>query len=387
MSSLYHSRPAHSMRYLTSALLLLATAACAQEYFIYYGCYTGQKTGSKGIYVSRFNSESGAWTSPELAGETGSPSFLAIHPNQQYVYSVGETSTPGQKGGGVTAWQVDKSTGKLTQINQVSSVGAGPCHINVDPKGKAAVVANYGGGSTASYRIDEKGALSEAATFVQHEGSSVNAKRQQGPHAHSANFSPDGQYAFIADLGLDQVKIYKLDAAGSMSAHGHASVPAGSGPRHFSFHPNGKVAFCNGEMLMNLTSFSYDAAAGTLQALETVSVLPEGTALDGKYSTAEVRVHPNGKFVYVSCRGHDTIARLAFDEASGKLKHLGNTASGGQIPRNFNLDPSGQWLFAAHQNSHNVVLFKVNPETGDLTPAGKEQTVGGCVCVRFLPVP
>lgn len=376
------------MRALTTTLLLLAAAAAsAQDYFIYYGCYTGQKTGSKGIYVSRFNSSSGEWSSPELAGETGSPSFLAIHPSHKYLYSVGEMAVPGDKGGGVTAWKVDAGSGKLSQVNQVSSVGAGPCHINVEPSGKAAVVANYGGGSTASYRIEEGGALSAAVTFVQHEGSSVNAKRQAGPHAHSANFSPDGKYAFIADLGLDQVKVYALDAAaGSMKAHGQGAVPAGSGPRHFSFHPNGKVAFCNGEMLMNVTSFSYDAAAGSLQPLETVSVLPEGTALDAKYSTAEVRVHTNGKFVYVSCRGHDTIARLAYDETSQKLKHLGNTPSGGQIPRNFNLDPSGQWLFAAHQNSHNVVLFKVNAETGELTPTGKEQTVGGCVCVRFLPV-
>ena len=180
--------------------------------------------------------------------------------------------------------------------------------------------------------------------------------------------------------------VYRVAADGKTSSHGSVSVPPGSGPRHFAFHPSGKFAFTNGEMLLNVTSLRYDAEQGALTPIETVSCLPEGEAFSDKYSTAEVVVHPNGKFVYCSIRQHDTIARFAFDESTGKLLHLGNTKSGGNIPRNFNLDPTGNWLFAAHQNSHNVVLFKVNTETGDLTPAGKEQRVGGCVCVRFVPV-
>jgi len=368
-----------------SAFCLSLLSVSAAEHFVYYGCYTNEKSGSKGIYVSRFNSETGDWTAPELAGETGSPSFLAVHPGKKYLYSVGEVSQPGQKGGGVTAWSIDKVTGKLTQLNQVSSIGAGPCHINIEKTGKLAMVANYGGGSTASYTIGDDGRLSEAASFHQHTGSSVNEKRQKGPHAHSANFSPDGTHAFIADLGLDKVIIYATDpTTGKTTTHSEVSVPAGSGPRHFAFHPNGKFAFSNGEMLLNLTSFRYAAKEGTLSVLETVNCLPEGEAFSESYSTAEVVVHPNGKFVYVSLRKHDTIARFAFDPQTGKLKHLGNTPSGGSIPRNFNLDPSGQWLFAAHQDSHNVVLFKVDPNTGDLTPNGKEQRVGGCVCVKFL---
>jgi 6-phosphogluconolactonase len=375
------------MKLIAATLALLTSVATAENYLVYYGCYTNAKTGSKGIYVSRFNSNSGDWTAPELAGETGSPSFLAVHPGKGQLYSVGEVSTPGQQGGGVTAWKIDSTSGRLSQINQVSSVGGGPCHINIDPTGQAAVVANYGGGSTASYSIKADGSLTEAASFHQHTGSSVNAKRQSAPHAHSANFSPDGKHVFIADLGLDQVKVYALDAAaGKMAEHGHVAVPAGSGPRHFAFHPNGKVAFTNGEMLLNVTSFSYDAAAGALKAIETVSCLPAGTEMSPKYSTAEVVVHPSGKFVYVSLRGHDTIARFSFDEAVNKLTHLGNTPSGGKIPRNFALDPTGQWLFAAHQDSHNVVLFSVDQATGDLKPAGKEQKVGGCVCVRFVPL-
>lgn len=359
----------------------------AAEYFVYYGTYTNRQSESKGIYVSRFNPESGEWSTPQLAGETGSPSFLAVHPSQKFLYSVGEVSKPGEKGGGVTAWSIDSATGKLTQINQVSSVGAGPCHINLNPKGDLAMVANYSGGSAVSYHVKPDGSLSEAVSFHQHEGSSVNERRQKAPHAHSANFSPDGKFAFIADLGADKVFIYKVGEAGATTAHGSVAVPPGSGPRHFAFHPGGKFGFTNGELLLNVTSFKYDADLGTLSALETVSCLPEGVPFSDKYSTAEIVAHPGGKFVFCSVRQHDSIARFRFDEAKGTLHHLGNTASGGNIPRNFNLDPTGKWLFAAHQNSHNVVLFKVDQETGDLTPAGKEQPVSACVCVRFVAVP
>jgi 6-phosphogluconolactonase len=372
---------------LSAGLLSMASMTMAADYFVYFGTYTNRQSESKGIYVSRFNTETGEWTAPELAGETGSPSFVAVHPTGKFLYSVGEMSQPGQKGGGVTAWSIDAATGKLTMINQVSSVGAGPCHINLNPAGTTAMVANYSGGSAVSYWVKPDGSLSEAVSFHQHEGSSVNERRQKEPHAHSANFSPDGRHAFIADLGADKVFIYQVGAEGATTAHGSVTVPPGSGPRHFAFHPSGKYAFTNGELLLNVTSFNYDSAAGSLSAIETVSCLPAGEAPGERYSTAEIVTHPNGKLVFVSVRQHDTIARFRFDEATGKLQHLGNTPSGGNIPRNFNLDPSGKWLFAAHQNSHNVVLFKVDPESGDLTPAGKEQRVGGCVCVRFVPVP
>ncbi len=365
----------------------LSSLSLAADFFIYYGTYTNRQSDSKGIYVSRFNTESGEWAAPQLAGETGSPSFLAVHPSQKYLYSVGEMSQPGQTGGAVTAWSIDRSTGMLTKINQVSSVGGGPCHINLNPKGDLAMVANYGGGSAVSYEVKADGSLSEAVSFHQHEGSSVNERRQKAPHAHSANFSPDGRFAFIADLGVDKVFIYKVGAAGATTAHGSVAVPPGSGPRHFAFHPSGQFAFTNGELLLNVTSFKYDAQQGALTALETVSCLPEGVPFSDKYSTAEVVAHPSGKFVYCSVRQHDSIARFRFDETAGTLHYQGNTASGGNIPRNFSLDPSGKWLFAAHQNSHNVVLFKVDQETGDLKATGKEQPVSACVCVRFVAVP
>lgn len=364
---------------------LTTTAIAGDNYLVYFGCYTNPKSGSKGIYVAKFNSASGELSDPQLAVETGSPSFLAIHPTKKYLYAVGEMATPGQKGGGVSAFRISLPDGQLSLINQVSSVGAGPCHVSVDETGKMAMIANYGGGSVASYAIGEDGTLSEAKTFVQHEGSSVNPKRQAGPHGHSINRSPDNRFAFACDLGLDKVLIYKIDpATGTMTAHGHATVPPGSGPRHFAFHPNGKYAFVNNEMAMTVTSFAYDADKGTLTEIETVSTLPEQDRGKEGFSTAETVVHPNGKIVYVSNRTHDTIAVFQCDPDTGKLTLVQNAPAEGEIPRNFNLDPTGKWMIVAHQNSNTAALFKVAEDTGKLSFTGKKVNVGGSVCVRFL---
>lgn len=372
-----------SLSFLLAALT--TTAIAGDNYLVYFGCYTNAKSGSKGIYVSKFNSGTGEITDPQLAVETGSPSFLAISPDKKHLYAVGEMPTTDKKAGGVSAFNVSLPDGKLSFINQVSSVGAGPCHVSLDKTGQMAMVANYGGGSVASYAIGKDGALSEAATFVQHEGGSVNAKRQAGPHGHSMNVSPDNRFAFACDLGLDKVLIYKIDpATGKMTAHGHGSVPPGSGPRHLAFHPNGKHVFVNNEMLMTVTSFAYDAEKGALTEIETVSTLPEADRGKEGFSTAETVVHPNGKFVYVSNRTHDTIAVFACDAATGKLTRIENVPAEGQIPRNFSLDPSGKWMIVAHQNSNTAALFKVDQESGKLTFTGKKVNVGGSVCVRFL---
>lgn len=369
------------------AAVLTTSAIAGDTYHVYFGCYTNAKSGSKGIHISKFNTTTGDLSEPDLAAETGSPSFLAIHPSKKFLYSVGEMGTPGQKGGAVSAFSISQPDGKLTLINQVSSVGAGPCHISVDKTGKMAMVANYGGGSVASYSIQDKGGLSEAQTFVQHEGSSVNLKRQAGPHAHSLNTSPDNRFGFACDLGLDKVLIYKLDpATGKMTSHGHATVAPGSGPRHFAFHPSGKYAFVNNEILMTVTSFAYDAEKGTLTEIATVSTLPEADRSKTGLSTAETVAHPNGKFVYVSNRTHDTIAVFSCDPATGRLTLIQNAPAEGEIPRNFNLDPTGKWMIVAHQNSNTAALFKVDQDNGKLSFTGKKIKVGGCVCVRFLAV-
>ena len=367
------------------AVASLTTVTAADQHLVYFGCYTNAKSGSKGIYVSRFDSAKGELSEPELAAETASPSFLAIHPSKKFLYAVGEMTSPGQKGGGLSAFSISLPDGKLKFLNQVSSVGAGPCHVSLDKNGMMAMIANYGGGSVASYQIGPTGSLCEAATFVQHEGSSVDAKRQAGPHGHSINPSPENQYAFACDLGLDKVLIYRLDpASGKMTAHGHATVPPGSGPRHFAFHPNGKFAFVNNEMLMTVTSFAYDAGKGALTQIETVSTLPAEDRGKTGYSTAETVVHPNGKFVYVSNRTHDTIAVFQCDAATGKLSLIQNAPAEGKIPRNFCLDPTGKWMIVAHQDGNTAALLSVDQNTGKLSFTGKKISVGGSVCVRFL---
>ncbi|TDU68140.1 6-phosphogluconolactonase [Prosthecobacter fusiformis] len=372
-----------SLSFLFAALT--TTAIAGDNYLVYFGCQTGPKTGSKGIYVSSFNSGTGELGEPALAVETGSPGFLAIHPNKKYLYAIGELAGGDKTKGGVSAFKINLPDGKLSLLNQVSSVGVGPCHVSVDKTGQMAMIANYGGGSVASYAIGEDGSLSEAVTFVQHEGSSVDVRRQAGPHAHSMNVSPDNRFAFACDLGLDKVLIYKIDpVTAKMTDHGHGTVPAGSGPRHLAFHPNGKFVFVNNEMLMTVTSFAYDAEKGMLTEIETVSTLPEADRGKPGFSTAETVVHPNGKFVYVSNRTHDTIAVFACDEATGKLKLIQNAPAEGQVPRNFNLDPSGKWMIVGHQNSQTAGLFKVDAETGMLTFTGKKVSVGGAICVRFL---
>ena len=364
---------------------LATTALAGDNFLVFFGTYTGAKTGSKGIYVSKFNAATGELGAPEVAAETGSPSFLEIHPSKKYIYAVGEMGTPQAKGGGVTAFSVSLPSGKLAPINQVSAVGQGPCHVNIDKTGKLAMIANYGSGSCASYAIKDDGSLSEAVSFHQHTGTGGDPKRQAGPHAHSVNFSPDNKFAFVCDLGLDRVKIYKIDpATGKAQPHGEGIVQPASGPRHFAFHPNGKFVFVNNEMAMTETTFAYDADKGALTEVSTVSTIPEADRSQKGLSTAETRVHPNGKFVYASNRGHNTIAVFSCESATGKLKLLENVNCQGKTPRNFNLDPTGKWLIVAHQDSNSVALFKVDAETGKLTFTGKKLDVGGPCCVRFL---
>jgi 6-phosphogluconolactonase len=357
----------------------------AKEYHVYFGCYTNEQSGSKGIMKSTFDSETGKLSEPVLAAETGSPSFLAIHPNGKFLYAVGEGKTAGFKGGAISAFAINDADGLLKSINQVDSMGGGPCHINLDATGKMAMIANYGGGSVASYAIKADGSLQPAASFIQHEGSSVNPQRQKGPHAHSMNRSPDNQFAFACDLGIDQVITYKIDpAAATLTASSTVAAPPGGGPRHLAFHPNGKFVFVNNELLMSVSTFSYAADAGKLTLKGTVSTLPKEDQDKKGFSTAEVVAHPNGKVVYVSNRTHDTIAVLSCDPATGELALIQNAPAEGQIPRNFNLDPSGKWMIVAHQNSKSAAVLKVDEATGKLSSTGQKITVGGAVCVKFL---
>lgn len=367
---------------------LTTTAIAGENFLVYFGTSTNAKNGSKGVYVARFNTATGELTEPQLAAEAGNPGFLAIHPSKKYLYACGDvTKADGKKAGGISAFGIEKGSGKLTLINQAATAGAGPCHVSVDKTGKMATIANYGSGSISSYAIKEDGSVSPEVSFFQHEGSGADPKRQAGPHAHSVNFSPDNRFAFACDLGLDKVLIYKVDtASGKLTPNDppFAKTPAGGGPRHLAFHPSGKFVFVNNEMGMSETVFAYDAEKGALTEVETVSTLPEADRGMKGLSTAESVAHPNGRVVYVSNRTHDTIAVFACDPATGKLTLLQNVPVEGKIPRNICLDPTGKWLIAAHQDSATAALFKVDQDSGKLTFTGTKVNVPGSICVRFL---
>jgi 6-phosphogluconolactonase len=370
----------------TPVLALAAKKSSAKECWVYIGCYTNTKK-STGIQLFRFDAATGKLTSAGIAGEVVNPSFVDFHPSGKYLYSVSEVANiDGQKSGAVTSFSIDRATGRLTTLNRSSSKGAGPCHIRVDATGKMLVVANYSSGSTACMPIKADGTLGEAVSFFQFTGSGPNQKRQREPHAHSATFSPDNRFAIVADLGTDKLMVFRVDPAkASMTPNDPPSfsTPPGAGPRHFAFHPKGKFAYAINELASTVTAASYDKARGAFTHIETVSTLPPD--YKGDTTTAEIKIHPNGKFLYGSNRGHDSIAVFSI-AANGKLKLIGHTSTQGKVPRNFSLDPSGKWLIAANQNTDNLVVFAVDPRTGRLSPTGQNLPAGAPVCVKFLPI-
>lgn len=354
---------------------------------VYVGTYTGGPSASKGIYKLELDLNTGKLSAPELVAETPSPSFLAIHPTQRYLYSVSETADfQGKKSGAVAAFAIDPSTGSLKPLNVQPSLGASPCHLVVDQTGKALLLANYTGGNVTALPIGRDGRLGEPTCSIQHQGSSVNKARQEAPHAHSINLDANNRFAVAADLGLDKLLVYRFDPEKAMLSPNDppsTSVASGSGPRHFAFHPDGKHAYAINEMKLTVTAFDYDPAQGTLKEVQTISTLPEGTDQPG-LSTAEVQVHPTGKFLYGSNRGHNTLAIFAIDAASGKLRAVGHQPTGGKTPRNFGIDPTGTFVLAANQDSDSIVVFRVDPNTGKLAETGHSAQVPRPVCVKFL---
>jgi 6-phosphogluconolactonase len=363
-----------------------ASPTAGGDMLVYFGTYT--RDTSKGIYVSRLDLASGALTDPELAAEITNPSFLAIHPTGDFLYAVNEVGTfEGEETGSVSAFAIDRRTGQLTALNQQASRGRGPAHLVVDPTGGNVLVANYGGGSVAVLPIGQDGRLSPASASIQHTGSSVDPKRQQRPYAHSINVDPGNRFAYAADLGIDQVLIYRFDPRrGSLvpNSPSSASVQPGSGPRHFTFHPSGRFAYVINEMALTVTAFSADPERGALTELQTISTLPPGQTVESGYSTAEVQVHPSGRFLYGSNRGHDTIVVFSIDETSGRLTHVENQPTQGSTPRHFGIDPTGSYLLAANQRSDSVVVFRIDQQSGRLMPAGHKVEIGAPVCVQFV---
>jgi 6-phosphogluconolactonase len=356
---------------------------------VYVGTYT--RGDSEGIYLLELHRDTGELRSRGLAAVAANPSFLAVHPSGDFLYAVNELiEWKGQKTGAVSAFRIDKETGKLALLNQQPSHGTGPCYLTVDRSGRHVLVANYGDGSVASFPIGGDGALGVAESVIQHTGSSVNPDRQEGPHAHSINLDPANRIALAADLGLDRVLIYQFNEdEGTLNPHDPSSVDItpGAGPRHSAFHPDGLHLYVVNELDLTVSVFGYRPRSGTLQAIQYVSTLPDSvTTLEAQetgYSTAEIQVHPSGRFLYVSNRGHDTIAVFSVDGSTRKLALVDHAPTIGRNPRNFRIDPSGRYLLAANQNSNSVVVFKIDAETGRLTPTGHSARVPAPVCLRF----
>ncbi len=382
---------------LLSAILPAAAAPAAHphQYLFYVGTYTEDGSKSKGIYAYSFDADTEQITSLGLAAETTNPSFVAVSPNGRYLYAVNELGKyQGPNSGGVSAFSIDRSvdrskgghaTGKLTFLNEVPSRGADPCYITVDKTGKYVLVANYTGGSVAVFPVLADGKLGEASAFIQHTGHGTNPERQEGPHAHSIDLSPDNRFAMVDDLGLDELFVYKFNSSkGSLTANEppFARLDPGAGPRHFVLRPDGKFAYVIAEMHSTVTVFSNDAKTGTLHPLQTISTLPKD--FTGPNDDAEIHVHPSGKFLYASNRGHDSITVFAIDPAKGTLTPIEYVPTQGKTPRSFELDPTGKFLFAENEKSNNIVVFRIDTKTGRLAPTGQVLEVAEPVCLKFL---
>jgi len=360
-----------------------------QAMHIYVGTYTRSlphvAAKSEGIYLISLDPATGALAHISKTVGVDNPSYLALHPGGHYLYAVNEVDDyQDRESGAVSAFAIDEETGELTFLNQEPTNGSAPCHNTVDATGRYVLCANYGGGSVSMHPIKADGSLDKISDFVQHVGKSVNPQRQQEPHAHSFTIAQNNRYAYACDLGKDQILIYELDLEqGKLLPNepAYGQSHKGAGPRHFAFHPNGKIAYIINELDSTVTVFRYTDITGGLDAIQTISTLPK--EFQERSHCADIHVHPTGKFVYGSNRGHDSIAIFTVDQTTGKLTASGHQSTGGNVPRNFAIDPSGSFLLTANQNSDNVVVFRINLATGELTPTGYELTIPTPVCLKF----
>ena len=364
-----------------------ASQPATGELLVYFGTYTNGPQ-SRGIYSSRLNLATGQLSAAQLAVESENPSFLAVHPKRDVLYAVSEVGKfDGQNSGAVSAYAIDRQAGTLKLLNRQPSAGSGPAHVTIDAEGKNVLVANYGGGSVAVLPVAADGSLQRPSSTMQHSGSSVNPNRQKGPHAHSINLDAANRFAYAADLGIDKIMVYRFDPAkGALTPNNppSAAVEPGSGPRHFAIHPDGRYAYVINELPLTITAFSRDADNGTLTAFQTISTLQPGTTPQPGYSTAEIQVHPSGRFLYGSNRGHNSISMFLIDPQSGRLTFSQIVSTDGRTPRNFGIDPSGTYLLAANQNSDTVTVFRINEKNGRLMQIGAPVAVPAPVCVKFV---
>ena len=360
-----------------------AIKSLVKDLLLYVGTYTN-KNNSEGIYLYRMNLNSGKLERQSSTPGISNPAFLAIDPTKRFLYAANESGEfLGKKGGGLTAFAIDQKTGALTKLNEVTSPGV-PCHLSVHPSGKAVLAANYGGGNVVIYPVKKSGKLGEAADVQQHTGKGADPKRQEGPHAHSIMLDATGKYAFAPDLGIDKVMIYRVHAdKAKLKPHGFAATKPGAGPRHFAFHPTYDFAYVISELSSTMTAFSYDKDKGKLTELQTLSTLPAD--FSGTSYCADVHVHPSGKFLYGSNRGHNSIVIFSIDESTDKLTLVGHESTRGNWPRNFGIDPTGQFLLVANQNSNSVATFQIDEQTGKLSQLGDLLEIPAPVCLKFIP--
>ncbi len=359
----------------------LAQSALPTVIPFYIGTYTNGS--SQGIYRSELDTRNGHLAPPQLVAKIVNPSFLTIHPKLPVLYAVSEVAAAGEQVEQLVAYQI-RDDGTLQALGGEPQLGDSPCYVATDATGQMALVANYSSGSVTALALQADGRLGEVTARATHQGSSVNRQRQQSAHAHCIVPDPSNRFACVADLGMDQVVVYRLDPAkGSLHDTGRPwQAPAGSGPRHITFHPDGKHAFVIHELSSTLSALSWDAARGQLELLDAQSTLPAD--FDGSSSTAEVLVHPLGRFVYGSNRGHDSIAGFTFDANSGQLQSIGHTPTRGQTPRNFRVDPTGRFLLAENQGSDTIFVYEIDLQSGSLKPLESSISVGAPCCIKFF---
>ncbi len=369
---------------LTSALLITSTALRADEPLVFISAFA---SGDKGaIHAFRFDTRTGALKPLHRTTDIQNPFFLAISPDQRFLYSIHAETFGGAKDESVAAYSIDGRSGHLQRLNQQSTRGTASCYLDVDATGKTVVVANYSSGSVASLPVRRDGSLGEGASFVQHTGSSVDPKRQKGPNAHSIVVSPDNRFALAADLGIDKILIYRLDPATAKLTPNEAQpfirLSPGSGPRHLTFHPNGRRVYVINELKNTVTVFDYKTASAALTERQTISTLP--TDFTGKSYCADLKITRDGRFLYGTNRGHDSIAvfRIAED---GKLTLIAIEPSLGSGPQNLFISPDGQWLLCANMPGNNVIVFQIDGLTGKIKAVGEPISMPMPSCIRWLP--
>jgi 6-phosphogluconolactonase len=372
------------MRFFLLSILsfVFSFTIAAQEHYMIVGTYDSPK--SEGVYVYKYNSNDG--TAKEISHvKTPNASFVAVSPNEKYVYAVHEDAPQNGKGGEIVAFNFNKETGTLSFINKQPSGGDHPCHVETDKTGKWVFASNYSSGSISVYPVNADGGLGMATT-IQHYGSGKNQERQKGPHAHGAIISADNRWLFVTDLGIDKVMIYSFDAAtGKLTPakQSFAKTIAGSGPRLITFHPTNKYAYVVEELTGTVMVYKYKK--GKLDLKQRISTMPEGDK--GFPGSADIHISTDGKFLYASNRGDaNTIAIYSINNSDGRLTSIGHQSTLGKAPRNFSIDPSGKFLLCENQNSDEIVVFDRDSITGLLTDSGKRIAIGKPVCIKWISI-